>query len=106
MKEKLLPKHPPQLSRKHCNATYDFQVQNKKVNSITLAAAAARNLDAAVPLRSADAELRSEKELRTTASQIAAICSSKTGSGRQSRKTTIWKHFSKRIFKGKSSMPK
>ena len=39
------------------------------------AAAAARNLDAAIPLRSGETELRNAKELRTTAkaaTQIAA----------------------------------
>ena len=96
MKKNLLPKHRSQLSRNYYNATYDSQMQN--TNSITLAAAAARNLDAAIPLRSADAELLNAIELRTAASQIATICSSKTGSRRQSGKPTISKHFLKSIF--------
>ena len=44
-----------------------------KRNSITHAAAARSNLDAAIPLRSADTELQNTIELRTTAPQIAAI---------------------------------
>ena len=40
--------------------------------SITFAAAAATNLDAAIPLRYADADLQSTIELRTGAPQIAA----------------------------------
>ena len=63
-----------------------------------------RNLDAATPLRCADTELQSTIEFRTTATQFEAICSSKTGSRRQSGKTTILKHFSKGILKGKSSV--
>ena len=44
-------------------------------------------------------------ELCTTAPQIAAVCSWKTGSRHQSGKTTIVKHL-KGISKGKSSLPK
>ena len=40
---------------------------------MTLAAADARNVDAAIPLRSANTELQNLKELRTTAPQIAGI---------------------------------
>ena len=36
------------------------------------AAAATRNLDAAIPLQSAEAELQNAIELRTTATQIVA----------------------------------
>ena len=41
--------------------------------TITLAAAAARNLDTAIPLPSADTELQSAKDFRTTAPQMAGI---------------------------------
>ena len=51
----------------------DSRLSDAKHNSITLAAAAARDLDTAIPLRSADTELRNAIELRTTAPQIAAI---------------------------------
>ena len=83
----------------------DLRLSDAKHKSTMLATAAARNLDAAIPLRSADTELQNTKAVRATAPQIAAICSSKTGSRRQSGKTTILKHFLKGIFKGKSSMP-
>ena len=59
-----------------------------------------------LPLRFAITRLQSTLELRTTAPQITAICSSETGSLRQSGKTTISKHFLNRILKGTSSMQK
>ena len=43
-----------------------------KKNSITHAAAARSNLDAAITLRSAETELQNTIELRATASEIAA----------------------------------
>ena len=43
-----------------------------KDNSITHAAAAPSNLDAATAMRSAETELQNTKELRATASAIAA----------------------------------
>ena len=43
-----------------------------KDNSITHAAAAPSNLDAATTMRSAETELQNTIELRTTASEIAA----------------------------------
>jgi hypothetical protein len=66
MKKNILPKHHSQLSCCHYNAIYDSQLE-----SITHAPAAA-NLDAAIPLRSAEAELQNTIELRTTVTQIAA----------------------------------
>ena len=66
-------------------------------------AAATRNLDAAIPLQSAEAELQNAIELRTTATQIVAP---KPDLERPSRKTTILKHFLKGILKGNSSAPK
>ena len=59
--------------------------------------------DAAIPLRSAETELQSAIKLRTSG---CTNCSSKIGSRRPSGKTTIWKHFSKGIWKGKSSAQK
>ena len=51
----------------------DLRPSAAKHNSVTHAAAAARNLDAAIPLRSAEAELQNliRLEFRTTATQIA-----------------------------------
>ena len=45
----------------------DLRLSTPKYNSITHAAAATINLDAVIPLRSADAELRNTIELRTSA---------------------------------------
>ena len=55
-----------------------------KDNSITHAAAAPSNLDAATTLRSADTEMQDTIELRATASEIAAP--KPDGSRRQSDK--------------------
>ena len=51
---------------------YDVQCSVAKDNSITHAAAAPSNLDAATTMRSADAELQNTIELRATVSEIAA----------------------------------
>ena len=51
---------------------YFLQDPAAKDNSITHAAAARSNLDAATTMRSADIELRNTIELRATASEIAA----------------------------------
>ena len=56
----------------------DLRLSDAKHSTISPAAAAARNLDAAIRLRSADTELQSTEELRATATQIEAFCSSKT----------------------------
>ena len=82
---------------------YDLQSSAAKVNSITHAAAAPSNLDAATPMRSAETELQNTIELRAMASEIAAP---KPGSRRQSEKKTILKHFLKGILKGKLLAPK
>ena len=50
----------------------DLRLSAAKYNSITPAAAAARNLDAAIPLRSANTALQNTIELRATATQSAA----------------------------------
>ena len=78
----------------------DLRDPAAKDNSITNAATARSNLDAAIAIGSAETELQNTTELRATA------CSSKTGSRRQSEKKTILKHFLKEFFEGKSLAPK
>ena len=51
---------------------YDLRDPAAKDNSITNAATARRNLDAAITMRSAETELQNTIELRTTASEIVA----------------------------------
>ena len=51
---------------------YDLRSPAAKDNSITHAAVARSNLDAAITMRSAETELQNTIELRTTASEIAA----------------------------------
>ena len=51
---------------------YDLRDPAAKVNSITNAATARSNLDAAITMRSAETELQNTIELRTTASEIVA----------------------------------
>ena len=50
----------------------DFRDPAAKDNSITNAATARSNLDAAITMRSAETELQSTIELRATASEIVA----------------------------------
>ena len=72
---------------------YDLLCLAAEDNSITHAAAAPSNLDAATTMRSAE-------------TGCVGNCSSKTGCRRQSRKKTILKHFLKGFFKGKLLAPK
>ena len=65
---------------------YDLRSSAAKDNSITHAAAAPSNLDAATPMRSAVTQL--QNTIETTRNGIGN-CSSKTGSRRQSEKKTI-----------------
>ena len=51
---------------------YDFRDPAPKDNSITNAATARSNLDAAITMRSAEIEFQSTLELRATASEIVA----------------------------------
>ena len=74
-----------------------------KDNSITHAAIAPSNPDAAITMRSADTELQNTIELRATALEIAAP---KPDLDAKGKKNTILKHFLKRVAKGKSSAPK
>ena len=71
---------------------YNLRDPAAKDNSITNAATARSNLDAAITMRSAETELQNTIELRATASEIVAP---KPGSRRQSEKNTILKHFLK-----------
>ena len=82
---------------------YDFRDPAAKDNSITNAATARSNLDAAITMRSAEIEFQNTIELRATASEIVAP---KPGSRRQSEKKTILKHFLKGFLEGKSLAPK
>ena len=79
----------------------DFRDPAAKDNSITNAATARSNLDAAITMRSAETELQNTIELRATASEIVA-----PKSRRQSEKKTILKHFLKGFLEGKSLAPK
>ena len=83
---------------------YDLRSPAAKDNSITNAATARSNLDAAITIRSAETELQNTIELRATASEIVAP--KPDGSRRQSEKKTILKHFWKGFLEGKSLAPK
>ena len=83
---------------------YDLRSSAAKDKSITYAAAASSNFDAAIPMRSAVTQLQNTIELRATASETAAP--KPDGSRRQSEKKTILQHFLKGFFKGKSLAPK
>ena len=71
----------------------DFRDPAAKDNSITNAATARSNFDAAIAIGSAETELQNTIELRATASEIVAP--KPDGSRRQSEKKTILKHFLK-----------
>ena len=72
---------------------YDLRSPAAKDNSITHAAKAGSNLDAATTMWYAKTELQNTIEIRTTGSEIAAP--KPDGSRRQSGKKTILKHFLK-----------
>ena len=80
---------------------YDLRSPAAKDNSITHAAVARSNLDAASTMRSAETELQNTIELRATASEIVA-----SKPRRQSEKKKILKHFLKGFLEGKSLAPK
>ena len=69
----------------------DLRLSAGKHNNITHAPAAA-NLDAAIPLQSAETELQNTKQLRTTATQIAAP---KPDLDAQAEKRRFWRTFKK-----------
>ena len=82
---------------------YDLRSSAAKDTSITHAAAAPSNLDAATTMRSAETELQNTIiELRAMASEIAAP---KPDLDAKAKKT-ILKHFLKGILKGKLLAPK
>ena len=82
---------------------YDLRSPAAKDNSITHAATAGSNLDAAITMRSAETELQNTIELRATASEIVA---SKPDLDARAKKKTILKHFLKGFLEGKSLAPK
>ena len=79
-------------------------LRDPAAKDITHAAKARSNLDAAIPMRSAETELQNTRELRAMASEIVAP--KPDGSRRQSEKKTILKHFLKGFLEGKSLAPK
>ena len=81
---------------------YDLRSPAAKDNSITNAATARSNLDAAITMRSAETELQNTIELRATASEIVAP---KPALDARAKKK-ILKHFLKGFLEGKSLAPK
>ena len=84
---------------------YDLRSSAAKDNSITHAAAAPSNLDAATTMRSAETELQNTIELRATASETAAP-KPDGGSRRQSEKKDDFETLFKRIFRRKITSAK
>ena len=82
---------------------YDLRDPVAKDNSITNAATARSNLDAAITMRTAETELQNTIELRATASEIVAP---KPNLDARAKKKTILKHFLKGFLEGKSLAPK
>jgi len=82
---------------------YDLRCPAARDICITHATGAPSNLDAAITVRSAQAELQNAVELRATASEIAAP---KLELGAEAKKKMILKHVLKEILKGKSQAPK
>ena len=89
MEKNLLPEPHSKLSCCHW-LQYDLRLSAAKHNSIMHAPAAARNLDATTPLRSAETELHSTIEFRTTATQIAVP---KQDLDAQAAKLWFWSSF-------------
>ena len=86
---------------------YDLRSRSAKDNSITNAATARSNLDAAITMRSAETELQNTIEHNRTTRNGVGNCSSKTGwISTPERKKTILKHFLKGFLEGKSLAPK
>ena len=71
---------------------YDLRDPAAKDNSITHAAGARSNLDAAITMRSAETELQNTIELRATGSEIAAP---KPDLDARAKKTRFWSTFEK-----------
>ena len=81
---------------------YDLRSPAAKDNSITNAAAARSNLDAAITMRSAETELQNTIELRATASEIVAP---KPDLYARAKKRRFWTYF-KKIFRRKIASAK
>ena len=82
---------------------YDLRSPAAKDNSITHAAVARSNLDAAITMRSAKTELQNTIELRATGSEIAGP---KPDPDARAKKRMILKHFLTGFLEGKSLAPK
>ena len=82
---------------------YDLKSPAAKDNSITHAAVARSNLDAAITMRSAETELQSTIELRATASEIAAP---KPDLDARAKKKDDFEALFKRIFRRKITSAK
>ena len=86
---------------------YDLRSPAAKDNSITHAAVARSNPDAAITMRSAETELQNTIELRATASEIVAPKPDLDARAKKRRFwSTFWKDFYKRIFKRKITSTK
>ena len=81
---------------------YDLRDPAAKDNSITKAAVARSNLDAAIAMRSAVTELQNTIELRATGSEIAA----QNGISTPERKKDDFEAVLKRIFRRKITSAK
>ena len=73
---------------------YDLQSSAAQDNSITHAAAAPSNLDAAIPMRSAETELQNTIELPATVLEIAAP---KPDLDAKAEKRRFWSTFEKKF---------
>ena len=82
---------------------YDLRSRAAKDNSITNAATARSNLDAAITMRSAETELQNTIELRATASEIVAP---KPDLDARAKKRRFWSTLIKGFLEGKSLAPK
>ena len=82
---------------------YDLRSPAAKDNSITHAATAWSNLDAAITMRSAETELQSTIELRATASEIVAP---KPDLDARAKKKDDFEALFKRIFRRKITSAK
>ena len=83
---------------------YDLRSPAAKDNSITHAAVARSNLDAAITMRSAETELQNTIELPATASQIAAPKPDRIST--PERKKDDFEALFKRIFRRKITSAK
>ena len=83
---------------------YDLRSPAAKDNSITHAAVARSNLDAAITMRSAETELQNTIELRATGSEIAAPKPDRIST--PERKKDDFEALFKRIFRRKITSPK